>query len=152
MIAEVQRKVCEQAGALTMADDNITRKQSFDARLVSRCFAELECTLKSSAGRCYAGIVENVSENGCFVSILHGESLDSESVVALSLTNYPVIPARVVWSLRSKIGLRFISPLKASVVQGFVKQSLLQRLERFRPEVDPIKPLPPLANWDRFWG
>jgi hypothetical protein len=120
-----------------------------DERIAKRRFSDFEVTLLGTTGNRFAGITENISENGCFVSLQDGAELAAGRLIALTLPDDKVVSGSVVWSYRSAVGIRFLVPLETKVVDDLVKRSLHARLERFQPSINPTDRLTSLPKWDK---
>lgn len=119
-----------------------------DERIAKRRFSDFEVTLSGTTGNRFAGVTENISESGCFVSLQDGAELASGRLIALTLPDDQIVSGTVVWSHKSTVGIRFLAPLDPDVVDDLVKRSLHARLERFQPSNDPTDRLTPLPRWN----
>jgi hypothetical protein len=100
-----------------------------DERIAKRRFADLEVAISGPQGNRLKGIIENVSENGCFVSLHDGAELAAGRLIALTLPDEKVVSGSVVWSHNRRVGICFVQPLGPDVVDDLVKRSLYARLE-----------------------
>lgn len=118
-----------------------------DERDSKRRFCDLEVSIIDPAGNHSAAQVENISENGCFVSLLGKSDLSAGYIVALSLPDGELLRGSVAWSFADKAGISFLVPLDSAKIDDLVKQSLYRRLERFRPTRSTEKRLTSLPRW-----
>jgi hypothetical protein len=123
-----------------------------DERIAKRRFADLEVAISVPKGNRLKGIIENVSENGCFVSLQDGAELAAGRLIALTLPDEKVVSGRVVWSHNRRVGICFVQPLGPDVVDDLVKRSLYARLERFQPTDASFERLDSLPKWEEQLG
>lgn len=122
-----------------------TRLQG-DERTSTRRFSDFQVVISGTTGNRFAGITENISESGCFVSIRDGAELAAGRLIALTFPDDKVVEGSVVWSFKSTVGIRFLVPLASEVVDNLVRRSLQARLERFQPSIDPTERLSSLPR------
>lgn len=123
------------------------RIHGIEERVAIRCFADLETTILCSAGRRYAAVIENISENGCRAQILDCEPPKAGGVVIFLLPGFGYTTGTIAWRLKDAIGIVFFDSLASSSVNALVKLSLMNRLEAFSPQALPLANLPPPVRW-----
>lgn len=119
----------------------------YDERISRRRFAELEVTLRGTTGNSYAGVIENISENGCMVSILDSGEPSVGRMVSLKFKRTIMI-GRIVWCRSNKVGVRFVSPINSGTIEEQVELALACRLSRAKFSYGPIANLPSSHLWD----
>jgi hypothetical protein len=78
-----------------------------DERRAKRRFSDFEVTLWGTTGNRFVGVTENISENGCLISIQDGAELAAGRLIALTLPDDKVVSGSVVWSYKSTVGYAF---------------------------------------------
>lgn len=117
-----------------------------DERTHWRRFADLELVLRDSNGNTYVSTLQDISEHGCKVSLVHSNGIERDRWVGLQLVKAHYVIGRVCWSTDSIIGLKFLAPVSPAVVEHVTFTSLLRRLAQARLSRDEISNLPRPAD------
>ncbi|MXO60798.1 hypothetical protein GRI89_14740 [Altererythrobacter salegens] len=98
-------------------------------RSSSRRETHVETIMKDAKGSFCRGTIDDISEEGCAITIRHGHPV-LERIYSIKFANLEIQAGFVAWTQDGKAGMGFLAPLHPSVVDSIVA--------RFPPVEDTI--------------
>lgn len=128
--------------AMSQGFKSASDESGADERIGPRQFSEIPVTITGSSGLHLAGVMENLSETGCLISLFHQEAPATGKMIGCKVEGYPSIMACVTWSNDNVFGARFCDRIEPDLVHELVRRSLLARLAAHVPSKDRLQDLP----------